>query len=149
MVAARASGGIDKGEISCYYGCEVVEIQNSQVILQKKKEGRIFEVPADFVIKTIGFEADMDLFHQLGIELVSEQQCPRYDENTMETDIEGVYVLGTVVAGTQRKYRIFIENTHVHVEKILRAICEKLGIRLNILQGWHPRKFLSTERLEE
>jgi thioredoxin reductase (NADPH) len=39
----------------------------------------------------------------------------------METNIPGIYVAGTAVAGTQDKYRVFIENCHVHVERILAA----------------------------
>jgi thioredoxin reductase (NADPH) len=40
----------------------------------------------------------------------------------METNVPGVYVAGTAVAGTQDKYRVFIENCHVHVDRILAAL---------------------------
>ena len=40
----------------------------------------------------------------------------------METNVPGVYVAGTAVAGTQDKYRVFIENCHVHVHRIVAAL---------------------------
>jgi thioredoxin reductase (NADPH) len=57
-----------------------------------------------------------------GVELAGECQTPRYDERTMQTNVPGLYVAGTAVAGTQDKYRVFIENCHVHVERILNAL---------------------------
>ena len=40
----------------------------------------------------------------------------------METNVPGVYVAGTAVGGTQEKYTVFIENCHVHVERIVAAL---------------------------
>ena len=44
-------------------------------------------------------------------------------ESTMETNVAGIYVAGTAVAGTQNsKYKIFLENCHDHVNKIIKHI---------------------------
>jgi thioredoxin reductase (NADPH) len=40
----------------------------------------------------------------------------------METNIKNLYVAGTAVGGTQDKYRVFIENCHIHVERIVAAL---------------------------
>jgi thioredoxin reductase (NADPH) len=40
----------------------------------------------------------------------------------MKTNVEGVYLAGTVIGGTQEKYRVFLENCHVHVERIVAAL---------------------------
>jgi thioredoxin reductase (NADPH) len=40
----------------------------------------------------------------------------------METNVPGLYVAGTAVGGTQDKYTVFIENCHVHVERIVAAL---------------------------
>jgi thioredoxin reductase (NADPH) len=45
-----------------------------------------------------------------------------YDEQTMESSVPGIYVAGTAVGGTQDKYTVFIENCHVHVERIVNAL---------------------------
>ena len=40
----------------------------------------------------------------------------------MQANIPGVYVAGTCVAGTQMKYNLFLENCHVHVDRIVAAL---------------------------
>ena len=40
----------------------------------------------------------------------------------METSVPGIYVAGTAVGGTQEKYTVFIENCHVHVDRIVAAL---------------------------
>jgi thioredoxin reductase (NADPH) len=79
-------------------------------------------VPADFVLLLIGYRADMSLCRMAGVELEGPTERPVFDERTMETNVRGVYVAGTAVAGTQDKYRVFIENCHVHVDRIVAAL---------------------------
>ena len=78
--------------------------------------------PADFVLLQIGYEQDTTLLELAGVELRGECKAPTYDERTMETNVPGVYVAGTAVGGTQDKYRVFIENCHVHVGRIVSAL---------------------------
>lgn len=85
-----------------------------------KVRGR--SVAADFVLLLIGYRADMTLCRMAGVELIGPTETPAYDHRTMETNIPGVYVAGTAVAGTQDRYRVFIENCHVHVDRIVAAI---------------------------
>ena len=80
------------------------------------------DIPADFVLALIGFEQDKTLLKLAGVELRGPQKAPVFDENTMETNIPGVYVAGTAVGGTQDKFTVFIENCHVHVDRIVTAI---------------------------
>lgn len=116
-----------RNEIACFYGVETQEILADRVIMRKKDSGEKVEIPADFVIKAIGFDADMELFKLLNIPLSEEQHHPHFDENTMETPVPGVFVLGTAVGGTQKKFRVFIENCHEHVYKITDTLCTRLG----------------------
>ena len=37
----------------------------------------------------------------------------------MMTNVEGIYVAGTAIGGTQDRYRVFLENCHVHVDRIV------------------------------
>ena len=79
-------------------------------------------LPFDFVLMQIGYEQDTTLLAMAGVELDGDCRAPRYDMRTMETNIPGVYVAGTAVGGTQDKYRVFIENCHVHVGRILASL---------------------------
>jgi len=43
----------------------------------------------------------------------------------METNVPGLYVAGTAVAGTQQSYQVFLENCHVHVDRILAHLLDQ------------------------
>jgi thioredoxin reductase (NADPH) len=86
---------------------------------------RGLEIEADDVLKLVGYEQDKRLLKRAGIQLVGEEQKPAFDEHTMETNIPGLYVAGTAVGGTQQKFRIFLENCHVHVPRILNHLLNR------------------------
>jgi thioredoxin reductase (NADPH) len=123
----EVQGRIARGEIKAFFNVSVGEILTDRVMLIPNDEQSPLSIPADFVIKAIGFEADMNLFRQLGIPLSSEHQIPEFNPETMETPVPGVFALGTAVGGTQERYRVFIENCHEHVTKITRTLCERFG----------------------
>jgi thioredoxin reductase (NADPH) len=85
-------------------------------------EGELPECDFDFVLLQIGYEQDTSLLKLAGVKTVGECQGPVYDEGTMETNVQGIYVAGTTTGGTQDKYRVFIENCHVHVQRIVSAL---------------------------
>jgi thioredoxin reductase (NADPH) len=112
---------LEKGKIQKYFQTRPVEIAADHVTL-RGEDGGISNVPADFVLLLIGYEADMSLCRAAGVELIGECQTPRFDERTMESNVPGVFVAGTAVGGTQQRYRVFIENCHIHVARIMAAI---------------------------
>ncbi|MFA9480152.1 NAD(P)-binding domain-containing protein [Phycisphaerales bacterium AB-hyl4] len=84
--------------------------------------GELTHVPADFVLLLTGYVMNTELFAMAGVELVGENCSPKHDLSTMETNVPGLYVAGTAAAGTQVRFRLFIENCHPHVAKIARNI---------------------------
>lgn len=78
--------------------------------------------PADFVLLATGYEADMELFRQAGVELIGREERPVFDPATMETNVPGIYVAGTATGGTQHKFDLFIETSHKHVVRIVEAL---------------------------
>lgn len=81
------------------------------------------EVPADFVLLMTGYRQDPALFHMLGVQLEGPAREPRHDPETMETNVPGVFIAGTAVAGTPpRKVSVIVETCHVHVPRIVAAI---------------------------
>lgn len=123
-------GCIHHRQIHCHYHSKVTEIRTGEIEVYDFKNDRKEAFRADLVVKAIGFEADMSLFHQLSIPLTKEQGAPLYDPQTMETPIKGLYVLGTVTGGTQKKFHVFIENCHEHVKRILLSLQNDLGVSL-------------------
>jgi thioredoxin reductase (NADPH) len=79
-------------------------------------------VEADFVLLLTGYVQDTTLFEQAGVTLVGENRAPQVDPQTMQTNVPGLYVAGTAAAGTQVRFRLFIENCHPHVARIAQAI---------------------------
>ena len=93
----------------------VVEIRERSVILD-----RVGEIPADFVLALTGYRQDTTLFERLGVDLQGADRRPRYDENTMETNVPRVFVAGTAIAGSPvERVRIIVEDCHVHVDRIV------------------------------
>ena len=81
------------------------------------------EIEADFVVLLTGYEQDSSLFENAGVMLEGKQRRPRFDEETMETNVPGLYVAGTAVAGTQASgVKEFIETSHSHVDRIVAAL---------------------------
>lgn len=113
---------IKQKEIDCFFETVPVAIFRNQVALRNLNDGQTFEVPVDDVLILIGFDADMSLFEKCGVVLDSDAQIPQFDPVTMETNIAGMYVAGTAVAGTQSSYQVFLENCHIHVERIIAAL---------------------------
>lgn len=103
-----------------YFSAAPLEITPSKVILARG--GERIDAPADFVLLLTGYEQDNTLLKCAGVELRGTCLTPVYDESTMETNVPGIYVAGTAVGGTQEKYTVFIENCHVHVDRIVSAI---------------------------
>jgi len=81
------------------------------------------EIPADFVLLMTGYRQDPKLFEMLGVTLQGDEHAPVHDPETMETNVPGVFIAGTAVAGTPpRKVSVIVETCHVHVPRIVAAI---------------------------
>lgn len=94
----------------------VREIRRGSVLLDR-------EIPADFVLLMTGYRQDPRLFELLGVTLTGDERAPVHDPETMETNVPGVFIAGTAVAGTPpRKVSVIVETCHVHVPRIVAAI---------------------------
>ncbi len=123
---------IENGNIKFFAETVPVEITPEHVVLQSVLRDEQVVHPADFVLLATGYRADMSLFEAAGVELEGPRRIPKFNPETMETNVPGLYVAGTTTAGErQDRYRVFIENSHEHVAKIVQALTghrpEKLG----------------------
>lgn len=113
-----------------------IEITPTHVVLVPTGSGQSDgELPmfqaTDFVLLATGFRGDQHLLEMAGVELHGENRVPYHNPATMETNVPGLYLAGTVAAGIQQRYTLFIENCHEHAGKITEAITghwpERLG----------------------
>ena len=92
-------------------------------------------IESRFVLLLTGYVQDPQLFTQLGVELLGDDRKPRHDLKTMQTNVPGVYVAGTGSAGTQSRTKVFIETSHIHVERILASLQGQLERRIHLSTG--------------
>lgn len=118
-VLPELQGRIKRGEIDAHFRTVPTGITPTHVTLAPNAGGPTFDQPADFVLLLTGFLADMTLFRKVGVTLDGEREIPEYDPATMQTNVPGVYVAGTATAGTQQSYSVFLENCHIHVDRIV------------------------------
>jgi thioredoxin reductase (NADPH) len=100
-----------------------VEIGRGTVTLTDCDGGATQTIDADFVLLMTGYRQDATLFDKLGVTLHGDDRQPVYDHATMETNVPGVFVAGTAVAGTPpRKVTVIVETCHVHIPRIVAAL---------------------------
>ncbi|QDU34664.1 putative oxidoreductase CzcO [Poriferisphaera corsica] len=83
---------------------------------------KLIDIPHDFVLLLTGYLQDTSLFKQLGVQLHGINRQPKFNPDTMMTNIPNLYVAGTATAGTQTQFLVFIETSHIHTYNIIRSI---------------------------
>ena len=111
---------IESGEIKAYYESEIKEIKEKSIII--KSPNGIKEIDNDFVLAMTGYQPNYNILQKLGVDInVDEFKTPEYNEDTMETNVNGVYLAG-VICGGLKTNKWFIENSRDHSEKIIKHI---------------------------
>jgi len=110
---------IRAGEITAAFGATVRRFEPGAVIIADSAGER--RIDARFVFVLVGFRPDVALMRAFGIALDADTLAPRHDPATLETDVPGLYVAGSVVAGRFNN-KIFVENGRLHGGVIVRAI---------------------------
>ncbi len=108
---------IKEGKIKAVFNVSVKEITPEAVIIENAQTLETTMLPADFVFMLVGYVPDAKLLLQSGIQL-NEVLAPVHDNRTFETNVEGLYVCGTVVAGIQTE-KVFIENGREHAQALV------------------------------
>ena len=115
---------VREGKIHTRFSTSVNRIEPGKVGLTQLETGEESELPADFVLMLTGYIPDADLLKECGVSLDAETQVPTYDKETFETNVPGLYVCGTVMAGIYTE-KVFIENGRDHAKAIIDHITGK------------------------
>ena len=87
---------MEEKKIEPYFGVEVTQITPTKVHLRSLTTGDAQTLPNDFVFTMIGAVPDVPLLADAGVAVSPEDQRPLYDEETFETNIPGLYVVGSM-----------------------------------------------------
>jgi len=106
---------IKAGEIQARFGAEVTAITTSHVEIEQAQARE--SLPADRVYALTGYHPDFALFEAMGIRLAPETKRPDLSPDTLETNVPGIFMAGSVGAG-RNIGEVFIENGRYDGEKI-------------------------------
>ena len=111
------------GEIAARLGAEVLRIDETAVVI-RDAAGREERLPADRVYALTGYHPDFDLFRRIGIRLDEETGRPQCNVETLETNVPGVHMAGSITAGRATS-EVFIENGRFDGERIFGAAASR------------------------
>lgn len=116
---------IAEGSIKAYFNSMVAEIREHEVDINTP-EGLV-TLENDWVLAMTGYQPNMKFLRDIGIALSDDSVLkPDVNEETQETNVPGVYLAG-VICGGMNTHRLFIENSRVHAERIVKHITEKVA----------------------
>ena len=114
---------IEEGSIKAFFNANVKEIYPDKIIIDSPK-GTI-TIENDFVLALTGYRPNFKFLENIGIELSNdEKRLPNYNPETMETNVNGLYLAG-VICGGMETHKWFIENSRVHAPLIIKSILGK------------------------
>lgn len=114
---------IAEGSIKAYFESNITEIRENEVEIETP-DGNV-TIENDFVLALTGYKPDLNFLENMGIQLSGDElKIPVYNPETMETNIEGLFLAGVVCGGMQT-HKWFIENSRVHAKMIVDYITSK------------------------
>ena len=114
---------IAEGSITAYFNSNVTSIQEENVTIETS-EG-IKTIENDTVLALIGYHPNFQFLENAGIKLNNDAlKTPTYNPETMETNVEGLFLAGVVCGGMSTNLW-FIENSRIHAKQIVEAILAK------------------------
>ena len=111
---------IEEGSIKSYFNSNITKVEEDKIFISTPDGEKILD--NDFVLAMTGYQPDFSFLKKLGIELGDdEHKTPVHNPDTMETNIEGIYLAG-VICGGLKTNKWFIENSRNHASIIFSNI---------------------------
>ncbi len=121
---------IEEGSIKAYFNSAVQEIRENEIVIDGPAGIEVLE--NDFVLALTGYMPNFQFLEKLGIELSKDdKKLPSYDPETMETNVQGLYLAG-VICGGMETHKWFIENSRIHAKIIVESILDSKKQHLKV-----------------
>jgi len=108
--------------IKMAFNANILEIKEKSVVYEQ--QGNMFEIENDYVYAMTGYHPDHSLIKSMGVGVDDETGRPKFNPETMETNVEGIYIAGVIAAGNNAN-EIFIENGRFHGDLIANHLSTK------------------------
>jgi len=108
---------VKEGKIHTRFNSVTKAIEPGRLLIENLETGEQEWLPADFVFLLVGYLPDEHLLARCGVTLDPVTKVPEYDAGTFETNVPGLYLCGTVMAGVFTE-KVFIENGREHAAAI-------------------------------
>lgn len=114
---------IEEGSIKAYFNANLKEIRENEVVIDTPEGEDILE--NDFVLLLTGYRPNFGFLQAMGIQLSEDgRKIPHYNEETMETNVPGIYLAGVICGGVET-HKWFIENSRIHAKMIMDHLSKK------------------------
>lgn len=111
---------IEEGSIKSFFNSNIIKIEPDVIHVSTPEGEKI--IKNDFVLAMTGYQPDFKFLEKLGITLGSDEyKTPTHDPETMQTNIDGIYLAG-VICGGLKTNKWFIENSREHGKIIISHI---------------------------
>ena len=110
---------VRNGEITMLFNTNIEKIDEEYVTVSTNEEQKMLK--ADFVFAMIGYHPNHDFIRAMGVEMDTETGRPQFNPETMETNVDHLFIAGVLAAGNNAN-EIFIENGRFHGGQIAAAI---------------------------
>ncbi|WP_163582773.1 YpdA family putative bacillithiol disulfide reductase [Gracilibacillus saliphilus] len=113
---------VKHGKVKMEFNATIEEITKDEVTYLVNGEKK--SIKNDYVFAMTGYQPNQGFLKQVGITIDQETGRPTFDLDTMETNIENIYIAGVIAAGYDNN-EIFIENGRFHGGLIATSISNK------------------------
>jgi thioredoxin reductase (NADPH) len=115
---------IKERSIKAHFNSVVTKISTDHVEI--KTPEKTLTIENDFVLAMTGYQPPFEFLENAGIQFHDDiYRTPVYNETTMETNVQNLYLAG-VVCGGLKTNKWFIENSRIHASMIIDNIVSKL-----------------------
>lgn len=110
---------VKNGTVDIVFDSCVTRIEEEKIFYSVHNQNNMLK--NDFVFAMIGYHPDHQFLTKMGVRIDKDSGRPLYNPETMETNVEGIYIAGVIAAGNNAN-EIFIENGRLHGEQIAQSM---------------------------
>ena len=116
---------VKDGAIAQHLNSTVTNITETTASIRNLVTDDSFEIKNDFVFALTGYHPDGTFLTACGILVDPSTLVPQHNLETLETNVEGLYVAGSISAGINTN-KLFIENGRFHGKIIAEDIVKRI-----------------------